>query len=392
MIEAGSGAPVHPNAGNGHALTVFAPKATFQTVRLSCFLELADLQSMGLWEWLEEQGLATPALEALGRLGTPLHVHAVPGARDRPRGSPAPDAARVHKAAHLPLRSVRPSPCCPTRSGSTGRAAIKLDVLSKWEEPFDDGVNPLGSVYCSTTHRWARSRSASEQPPPISVDDAGPGLRHDFGDTKHRLVYYEAQATTSFLEYFVETDKVTLHGTAPTVVNAGGLATGATTVKSIGTPAITYQPTVDYIEDDAAGTIARTPTSAIKLHTAPPTVDVSFVPPPVTRSSLEKVVPPATSSGLPAVGPELGAAGCSRRALCPAVVRLRHQVEPDEGGEPPRSATPCASTSGGPGGPPATANCSASSSTRSRRGSSRRADTRRRWSRSSPATGATRSG
>ena len=137
------------------------------------------------------------------------------------------------------------------------------------------------------------------QPPPLSVKTPAPGLRHDFGDTKHREVLYEAQATTRFLEYFVQTEKVALHGTAPTVVNAGGLATGATTVKSLGTPAVTFQPTVDYIEDDAAGTIARTATSAIKLHNGVAHVDVSFVPPPVIRSSLEKVVPPAKPTGYP---------------------------------------------------------------------------------------------
>jgi len=298
VIKAGSGAPVKPTAANGHTLTVFAPKATFATVRLSCYLNVADLQSMGLWEWLEEQGHATAALEKVAASGrhymfTPYRelviVHAVRQPLKPPQFTNPVISRDYGKTFALLTDTIKVD----------GASSIKVDVLSKWKQPFDDGVNPAGSVYLDYSARVGELPLGTEQPPPTSVTTPSPGLRHDFGDTKYRDVFYEAQATTRFLEYFLRTEKVTLHGTAPTVVNAGGLATGATTVKSTGVPAVTYQPTVDYIEDDSAGTIARTPTSAIVLKNGSAEVEVSFVPPPVTRSSLEMIVPPGTSGGYP---------------------------------------------------------------------------------------------
>jgi len=298
VIKGGSGAPVKPTVGNGHTLTVFAPKATFATVRLSSYLDAADLRSMGLWEWLEEQGLATPTLAALAQSGrhymfTPYRelviVHAVRQPLTPPQFTNPRITRDYGKTFALLSDTIRVD----------WASSIKLDILSAWQEPFDDGVNPVGAVYLKHNARVGEIPLGTNTPPPTSVVTPPPGLRHDFGDTKHREILYEAQATTRFLEYFVETEKVTLHGTAPALVHAGGLATGATTVKSLGVPAVTFQPTVDYVEDDATGTIARTPTSAILLKNGTAEVEVSFVPPPVTRSSLEKIVPPATSSGYP---------------------------------------------------------------------------------------------
>jgi hypothetical protein len=298
VIKGGTGAPVKPTVANGRTLTVFAPKATFATVRLSCFLTGADLESMGLWEWLEEQGFATPALAAIARSGrhymfTPYRelviVHAVRQPLTPPQFTKPHISRGYGKTFALLVDKIEVD----------GKSSIKLDILSRWQEPFDDGVNPAGSVEIAHSAPVGAIPLGTAVPPPTSVATPAPGLRHDFGDTKHREVFYEAQATTRFLEYFVQTHKVTLHGTAPAVVHAGGLATGATTVKSIGTPAITFQPTVDYVEDDTTGTIARTATSAIALHNGVAHVEVSFVPPPVIRSSLEKVVAPAKPTGYP---------------------------------------------------------------------------------------------
>jgi hypothetical protein len=298
VVKAGAGAPTLPTAANGHALTVFAPKATFQPVRLSCFLKLADLRSLGLWEWLEEQGLATAGLAALAASGrhwmfTPYRelviVHAVRQPLRRPRFTHPVISREIGKTFALLSDKI----------DVDTRSSIKLDILSQWDDPYDDGVNPKGSVLVHHNSPVGEIPLPLEVPPLNAIHTPSPGLRHDFGDTKHRIVFYEAQATTRFLEYFVKTKKITLHGTAPTVVHAGGLATGATTVKSAGTPAVTYTPTVDYLEDDKAGTIARTPTSTIPLKAGKAEVDVSFVPPPVIRTSLENPLKPATTAGYP---------------------------------------------------------------------------------------------
>ena len=141
LVNAGHGAPIHPTAGNDHTLTVFAPKATFATVRLSCFLDPVDLQSMGLWEWLEEQGLATPALAAIARSGrhymfTPYRelviVHAVRQPLTPPQFTKPHISRGYGKTFALLSDTIKVD----------WKSSIKVDVLSKWEEPFDDGVNP----------------------------------------------------------------------------------------------------------------------------------------------------------------------------------------------------------------------------------------------------------
>ena len=115
-------------------------------------------------------------------------------------------------------------------------------------------------------------------------------MRHDFGDTKHRVVDYQALATSRFLEYFAEYTTLTLSGTTPVTVNAAGTAPGSVIVTDT-TTALSYQGGVDFLEDDVAGTIARISGGAMPN---PATVAVQYVVPPVTRSSLEPSANPPT--------------------------------------------------------------------------------------------------
>ena len=65
--------------------------------------------------------------------------------------------------------------------------------------------------------------------------------RHDFKDTKHRNVIYQAEATTAFAEYFYETDTVTVSNSGPTQVNANGFVPGTVTVAGLPGAAPTSQ-------------------------------------------------------------------------------------------------------------------------------------------------------
>jgi hypothetical protein len=120
-------------------------------------------------------------------------------------------------------------------------------------------------------------------------------MRHDFNDTKHHEVYYNLVSTTRFLEYFTETTTVKLSGTTAAAVSTKGFAAGTVVVMGTGgAVSVTYKEGVDFVEDDAAGSIARLGAGSLPDGA---TVQVQYVAPPVTRSSLEPSAHPPTKIG-----------------------------------------------------------------------------------------------
>ena len=86
-----------------------------------------------------------------------------------------------------------------------------------------------------------------------------------------------------------------MNGTSSVVISPTKFAAGTVVVTGTGTAAsITYKEGVDFAEDDEAGSIARISTGSIPDAA---TVQVQFVAPPVTRSSLEPVAHPPTMLG-----------------------------------------------------------------------------------------------
>ncbi|MGD0083458.1 MAG: hypothetical protein ABSD78_09720 [Acidimicrobiales bacterium] len=302
VFHAGTAKPKLAKSSSGNVLNVHAPAGTITTSRLSAYLHLGDLPLMTLWRWLQDAGLATAALQSDITTGqhwmfTPYQevtfVHAV-----RTPNPPAITAASIQP--RLPGKTYE------LFSGTIDvdfGGSSKVDLLSSWTTPFDDGTNPAGAVSLPGNAHLADLplQLADPVPQSITVSD----VRHDFGDTKYRLVNYQAQVTSRYLEYFQEYANVTLNTSTPTTINAGGLATGATVVSAtlmVGTPpqqtTVTYQPGVDYIEDDVAGTLMLTAGSAISGP-----VDVRYVAPPVTNVS--PVVPLAVVSTARPAAPEI---------------------------------------------------------------------------------------
>ena len=307
VLRPGAGAPELPSAANGWALSAFVPKASVHTVRLSCFLHPVDLSLMGMWSWLSASPLTPGERAALGELAiwgdhwmfTPfrevLLVHAV----RQPLLAPHFGQLRAQRELETTYASLS-DPHVSVDHKSTAR----LDVLASWTEPFDDGTNPAGNVELSGHSRVGELELDYD---PFLVEAAISSMRHDFGDTKHRVVHYEAVATTRFLEYFTESKDVVLAGVVPAQVSPAGFAQGATTVTGTraengvifkggqaGEAEVVYHAGTDYTEDGSKGTIARLPGSSIPDGAR---VEVRYVPPPVTRTSLEHPVPPATSKG-----------------------------------------------------------------------------------------------
>jgi hypothetical protein len=285
VFHAGTAKPKLVKSSSGNVLNVYATPGTITTSRLSAYLNAADLDQLSLWMWLEGVGLATPALKTdvtTGRhwMFTPYQevnfVHAV-----RTPNPPALAEAFIQERLAGATYALFEGTIQVDFGGSN-----KLDLLASWTTPFDDGINPAGAVDLQGSSHVADlplELSGDVVPQQIAVDD----VRHDFGDTKYRLVDYQAQATSRYLEYFQEFVSGVTLSTTPTVINAGGLATGATIVTQTttsGSPpvteTVTFQLGVDYTEDDAAGTLTLISGGGISGP-----VDIRYVAPPVTNVS-----------------------------------------------------------------------------------------------------------
>ena len=288
-VGPGPGAPELPSAANSFTLSVHLPKATFQTVRLSSYFRPTDLAHMLLWRWLLEAGKGSVGLARLIASGrhwmfTPYREVVLVHAVRQPLVAPSFKALFQARTYGDTFTLLTGSITCDPPSTS------RLDVVAQWTDPFDDGTSATGSVPLLGNSRVGE----------LSVSRTGPkkelfrDLRHDFGDTKHHNVYYEARATTAFLEYFTETVDVTLSGTAATAV-ATAFAPGTVRVSGTGSLAHeVYTPNIDYKEDDATGHLARLVTGGIASGA---TVEVQYVNPPIIRSSLEADAHPPTPEG-----------------------------------------------------------------------------------------------
>lgn len=184
-------------------LTVFLPKATTATVWYSTYPNEdaagnSDLDLMGLWDWLKDSPKAKE-LEFRARAGAHWMV------------SPYRQLVLVH-AVQRPLCAPRILEMGPLRKYGetfttlTGKFELsvkstgKLDMNARWDQPVDD-VNKSGpDVISGAGH-------AFEWPIETDFKDSleateKTGLRHEFGDTLHRLVRYRLTGTTRFREYF----------------------------------------------------------------------------------------------------------------------------------------------------------------------------------------------
>jgi hypothetical protein len=291
VIEAGSGTPVKPPAGAvDGSITVRAPKASVTSVRLSSVFAPGQLGLLKLYQWLAAAGEATPFLRTLILEGGHYMF------------TPFRELTVVH-AVRQPLTPPFVHLLAPFRTAGTTYALLngdvrahppssqRVDVLSSYTDPFDDGTSPTGIVPRVSQSRVDELQLASGASAIIPVTN----MRHDFGDTKHHTVFYSLLATTRFLEYFTASASVALHGTTAVAVSNHGFAQGTVVVQGTGANAhVTYVAGADYTENDSAGSIARIAAGRIPNGAH---VEVTYNAPPVTRSSLETDAHPPTPRG-----------------------------------------------------------------------------------------------
>lgn len=228
MVAGPAPAPVTP-AGNDQVpawdpdtatLTVAVPQAEMRTVRVSSAVDRADLELLGMYHRMLDAAdpadlpsRRSEADQSRNWMLTPwvelTFVHAV----EKPLADPVIAVTDTGMARRSGESFCVLDGAIVNHAKSTGR----LDVEAEWTEQVDDvaetapadGMNGL-DVRRLHGHVGDFLLEAFEDDCRVGRDDVtgtgGKGavhrLRHEFGDTRHRVVTYHARATTRFREYF----------------------------------------------------------------------------------------------------------------------------------------------------------------------------------------------
>ncbi len=305
-------------------LTVPMGKADVVHARVSGVLDIAELDGFGLWQWILAEGATTGMQDEL---------------RDLIRGgqhwmfAPSRTLTLVH-AVRQPLLPPEFPILAPSRARGDTWARIsgqlhlsrkstsKVDVLASWEEPVDEGPGTpdpidVGEVGSLTVERATAFVLDIEHDEELPAEQEDVRHRHEFGDTKHRMVTYRGVATTRFGEFFTERDEFAYDPNDVAVtLPTGGLGTVPGSVKLI------HQPSdhalvegVHFSVDRTTGTITFLAALADleQVPQAGETMVAIFLVPPVTRETPD---PPDPSQH----GPRLLDVPSSARPSAPRVL------------------------------------------------------------------------
>lgn len=186
-------------------LAVTLPPSHQKRIRFSSYLEPDDLEEMGIWQWISESipesdpryaALKSLILDGRHWMVTPRRelqlVHAV----QQPLADPS--WRNLGAVRSLGDTSAQVQYLLQVHSTSTG----KVEFDAAWEEPVDLLAKPGPEVISGRANAFDAMAE-------YGVDFMRDSGKHEFGDTKHRLVRYTATALTRYPEYYPA-------GTAPT--------------------------------------------------------------------------------------------------------------------------------------------------------------------------------
>ncbi len=100
---------------------------------------------------------------------------------------------------------------------SESHSTVQAEIHAHWTEPVDigdDGPKPVEHQ----AYVFTRKIAYEEPVAPIPKEKGGNPPRHEFGDTKHRMVSYRAVGTTRYKEYFppeITSDKANITRKGP---------------------------------------------------------------------------------------------------------------------------------------------------------------------------------
>jgi len=180
-------------------ITVALPPGATAAVRSSSTITNDALDILGVWDWIKATIPADPAaldrvLDGGHQMLTPSEdltlVHATQRPLVRPALGPAFGTVRA-----LGETSCRFRGTLEAQSATTGR----IDVHGSWSEPWDDPASgqPPGTAPGKSEHAFDLVVADGDD----QVDLAAAAVKHEFRDTKHRVVTYASIATTRFREY-----------------------------------------------------------------------------------------------------------------------------------------------------------------------------------------------
>ncbi|NYT63794.1 hypothetical protein H0A66_15860 [Alcaligenaceae bacterium] len=220
-------------------LTLFVSKGQIVRLRYSSFVHGDLLDTMGMLEWAKAQG-AGDRFRYLVQLGchwmiTPYRRLVLVHATQQPVCEPELLELAVKRAAGDVYAGLQAN--VRLHGPSTG----KIEIEAEWDDWVDDPENPagpqrqtsrgmLGEIPLAENSRnlFTLSGAINDQQVPGGSTDRARGDRHEFGDTKFRLIRYRLRATTRFREYlpaalYEQSENVTRLGPVAggPLVNAG---------------------------------------------------------------------------------------------------------------------------------------------------------------------------
>jgi hypothetical protein len=260
VLEKGTAAPTFA----GRVLTLALDKAQVVDVQLSSNLLDDDQDLLGVYRWVEQKVLEhqpdwEPALRWLAAAGL---VWAF---------TPSRKLTLVH-AVRVPLAAPRLGDISVARlAGSTEadiiaianfhrRSTSRVDVSGSWVDCVDDPgehiADPAEFERPATALAFSVDADRVLGTGDVLDDDLRIEDVHRFGDTKHRMVTYQATAVSRFTEYFVERLPHTTGPTPGTESVAVGtpIVPGSVVVRSAD-QSVTYVAGEDYTVDADAGVI-----------------------------------------------------------------------------------------------------------------------------------------
>jgi hypothetical protein len=297
------------NAGRGPAappkfdpvsrtLTVELGKGDVVPVRLSSIIGPEDLDKLGVWQWLKGTLAAADALAGKLWMLTPFRMLTLVHAVRQPLATPEFTALSAVREIGQTFAKLTDTMAWSRKSTS------HIDVFANWTDPIDDGPH-TPDPFERTVDAFAFQVPANRESGP---DTLGFFIDHEQHDTKHRSIEYRATATTRFGEYFIERERVELHGFPQTVVlDPAGLVSGSVHVTDAATGK-PYAEGIDYtVQLDAGALVFPAVVPPPPAHPPPPPViapnakvNVSYLALPITRDSVKTAIVDVRSSARPA--------------------------------------------------------------------------------------------
>ena len=219
-------------------LTLFVAKGRIVRLRYASFADKKFVHTLGVPDWAntvgEKQFVRDMAQAGCGWITTPYRSLVLVHATQQPVCQPEFIALRAER--NLGDQHAILSSRLRMHGPSTG----KFEVEAEWKEWVDDpekekperidSTGQLGELTLTENHDNLFSLAeavAQQQPPPAgqapgSGQERAPGNRHEFGDTKFRLIKYTMRATTRFREYL----PAALYALRDEVTRVGPIAEG----------------------------------------------------------------------------------------------------------------------------------------------------------------------